>query len=183
MTDTKPSADRRQSALVLITVTLMVAIGGWIAVGAFAYRQFFVMTSHWKWRDTAGIGYWRGEILFAESGINMATGPAGPGRIMAFDPQTGRVRETGITVPSFNVSFMVDEQQFWLISPGEVDWSDGITVTRYKPKFTPSQTSAPFRLDAQLTTVAPDDNGHHRLYSFVEGEWQVGRKIAIPGRG
>ena len=183
MTDTKPSVDRRQSALVLITVTLMVAIGGWIAVGAFAYRQFFVMTSHWKWRDTTGIGYWRGEILFAESGINLATGPAGPCRIMAFDPQTGRVRETSITVPSFNASFMADEKQFWFVSPGEVVWSDGTTVTRFKPKFTLTQTSMPFLLDGQLTTVTPDDNGHHRPYSFVEGEWQAGRRIAIPGFG
>ena len=183
MTETKPSVDRRQSALVLIVVALMVAVGGWIAVGLFGYRQLFVMTSHWKWRDTAGIGYWRGEILFAESRINMATGPVGPCRIMAFNPQTGLVRETGITVPGINVSFMADEQQFWFVSPGEVVWSDGTTVNRHRPKFALSQTSMPFLLDGQLTAAALDENGQHRLYSFVEGEWQAGRRIAIPGFG
>ena len=183
MTSTGTPVDRRQSALVFVVVAVMFAIGGWIAVGLFGYRQFFAMTSHWKWRDTTGIGYWRGEILFAESGINLATGPAGPCQIMAFDPQTGRVRETGITVPSFNVSFMADAKQFWFVSPGEVVWSDGRTVTRFKPKFTPTQTSMPFLLDGQLTTVTPDDNGHHRPYSFVGGEWQAGRRIAIPGFG
>ena len=183
MTSTKPSVDRRQSALVLVVVAVMFAIGGWIAVGLFGYRQFFVMASHWKWRDTTGIGYWRGEILFAESGINLATGPAGPGQIMAFDPQTGRVRETGITFPGINVSFVADEKQFWFIGLNEVVWSDGTTVTRHQPKFSRSQTSLPFLLDGQLTTVSPDDNGHQRLYSFVEGEWQAGRRIAFPGFG
>lgn len=78
MTSTNSHVDRRQSALVLIAVTLMVVVGGWIAVGAFAYRQFFVRASYWKWRDNTGISYWRGEILFAECGINLSTGPVGP---------------------------------------------------------------------------------------------------------
>ncbi len=183
MIETKPPADRRQSALVLIAVTVMIAVGGWIAVGAYAYRQFSVMTENWKWRDTNGVGYWRGEILFAESGINFATGPAGPCAIRAFNPQTGHVRETGITVPGYNVSFMADGKQFWLVYPTEVVWSDGTTVTRFTPKIALAQASIPFLLDHQLTIAAVDDNGHHRLYSFIDGEWQIGRRFAIPGSG
>lgn len=182
MTETKPSVDRRQSALVLIVVAVMVAVGGWIAVGLFGYRQFFVMASHWKWRDQTPIGYWRGEILFAECGINSA-GPVGPCQVKAFHPQTGLVRDTGITLPGFGGGFVADRDQFWFVTPGEVVWSDGTTVTRYRPKFALAQTGSPFLLNGRLTTVAPDDNGHHRLYSFADGEWQVGRRIVVPGFG
>ena len=171
------SVDRRHPAILLVVLSVFVAIGGWIAVGGFAYRQFFATVAQLRWRSDTTCALWHGEIVFGEQQINLLSGPGGPCQIKSIDPETGIVRSTGTTmsgivgfVVSGIVGFVVDGDRMWVVSPNEVVETDGATIKRYTPKLRCRKRVSTFLLNGGLTSIAPDENGNPRLYRLEAGE-------------
>lgn len=167
--------------LVLLTIAILVA--GWIGIGAYGYLQFFRVVSQFRERRFMTRQLWRGEIVFAEKSVSFAVGPTGPSEVRTINPTTGIVRSTGISGPGYLLGAIVDGDRLWVISSGEISETDGTTVKRHTPKMSLPLTSAVFFVDHRLCAISTDTFGKRRLYTWVDGEWQPGPQVAMPGYG
>ena len=167
----------------LVVLTIGILIAGWIGIGAYGYREFFHVVSQFRERRFITRHLWRGEIVFAEQSVSFAVGPTGPSEVRTIDPTTGIVRSTGISGPGYLLGAIVDGDRLWVISSGEISETDGTTMKRHTPKMALPLTSAVFFVDHRLCAISADTLGKRRLYTLVEGEWQAGPQVAMPGYG
>lgn len=187
MSTTSHSSDRTPSTVILITGYVLAFALLLLLVVPFGYREFRRAWSTIRYR--VPLMMWNGEIYVAEQCVPLGRGPTGESGIIAMNPKTGGVRDTGWRLPEEANGSLVSADRIWISSESRIIEFDGKTVIQHQPTVGPDLTTCLerqdnlFEWDRKPATIFTDDLGKHRIYSLVDGQWVAGPEIALPGSG
>src|SRR5579871_5156235 len=151
---------RRTPVILLVAVVVGVFATSIIVICFLSYyegrRSWLSMT----WRNQQ-CAFWNNEILFAEQRVPLGVGPLGECRIFGINPDTLKVRDTGLKLPG-SYAALSTADRIWFVCVNEVVELARDGVVRHPTNTAIGTDSNPFLLNNAPAMIAPDGNRHNR---------------------
>lgn len=101
-------------------------------------------------------------------------------RLVAIDLQTGKVRETGLTLTPAPVGMLVVNGKLWTVSETVVHQIQGGQLTPRHPVRSLNDPSNPFLYEGKLAVIDKNKSDVYSLLTWNEGEWTEVGKVDVP---
>lgn len=170
-------------ASLLVMASAFLLIVGWFGVAIYTWDAFFRAVMSARWHSDSTCALWDGEIYLTQQRIQFKVGPTGPNQIVAYNPRTGTLRDTDISMTAPAIGLLSDDKRLWMIGSTEIVELDGAGTSRYQPTIQPNAISNPFLLDGRPSLITKETDGRYLLYSLRDRQWNDVGQLALPGPG
>lgn len=103
--------------------------------------------------------------------------------LVALNVETGKARETGLTLSPSPVGLLAHDNKLWAVSEDSVSTIVGGQLASRYPKRGLNSPTKPFLYQNQLAVIDKDKQDVFSLLTWVDGEWCEVGKVHVPTNG